>query len=155
MLGCSRCGYYVRGGSEHFCRACCKIMIGRPRIAEDDFIAYLDLSFSANMTYPPRFDENNKLNERTLRASVRAPFWDSVSFLVRGPSQQTRRSRLYWDRRWAGPGRQKANVIRFWQHRFILRRALDFPTAATRSKQDTILIKVGFQGTGIRHLHLA
>ncbi len=55
MLGCIKWGYYVRGGSKHFYRRCCENVFGRLRIAEDDFVAYLNLSFNANMTYAPNW----------------------------------------------------------------------------------------------------
>ncbi len=55
MLGCIKHGYYVRGGFIYFCRRCYKVLVGRLRITEHNCIAYLNLSFIANVTYPPNW----------------------------------------------------------------------------------------------------
>ncbi len=53
MSGRMQLGHYVRGGLKNMRRSCYKILLRRLRTAEDDFIAYLNLSLSANLTYPP------------------------------------------------------------------------------------------------------
>ena len=47
MLVCIKRGY------QHGCRSCYKIMLGKLTLTREDLIAYLNLSFNANMKYPP------------------------------------------------------------------------------------------------------
>ncbi len=53
MPGCIKRGYYVKGNFQYFCRSCYTILLGKLTITNDDFIAYLNLSFNANIKYPP------------------------------------------------------------------------------------------------------
>ena len=53
MPGCVKCGYFLRSGFTYFCRSCYKILVGRLKITESDFINYLNLSFKTKLTFPP------------------------------------------------------------------------------------------------------
>ena len=53
MLVCIKCCYHVKGNFQHFCRSCYKILVGKLRITNEDFVDYLNLSFNQQIQYPP------------------------------------------------------------------------------------------------------